>query len=343
MMGQENGEKIPREIRFMKSVFREYYRDRPVEPPYRFTRREWGFFPFGGKMMFRHIGFQRRSEIDDFFVETAPMHAYYSTAYYGDPALQPMGDKFKTWMGADLIFDLDADHLPNADEMSYREQLEKVKEEVGRLLFDFILDDLGLPLEHTHLHFSGGRGYHVHVRAPEVLQLDSRDRRAIVDYITGRNFDWGQITFDTLRADAGGWRGKIARGLIDNFEPLRGMTKKEATKVLKDTFGVGKGTAEKLYAKRDGIVLHLKGLDSDAKVEYIKSTHPELGTEELRDLVEREGVLDGDFLADRWERVVPGRDTCHMARQRSGTRGLCPFLDSGRAARMIGDGSGPVF
>ncbi|MGA1873827.1 MAG: DNA primase small subunit domain-containing protein, partial [Thermoplasmatota archaeon] len=192
-MGQENGEKIPREIRFMKSVFREYYRDRPVEPPYRFTRREWGFFPFGGKMMFRHIGFQRRSEIDDFFVETAPMHAYYSTAYYGDPALQPMGDKFKTWMGADLIFDLDADHLPNADEMSYREQLEKVKEEVGRLLFDFILDDLGLPLEHTHLHFSGGRGYHVHVRAPEVLQLDSRDRRAIVDYITGRGLDLDKL------------------------------------------------------------------------------------------------------------------------------------------------------
>jgi DNA primase small subunit len=141
-------------------------------------------------MMFRHIAFLRREELDSFFRDSVPMHAYYSVAYYGDPALQPMGEKFKTWMGADLIFDLDADHLPDADSMTYPEQLAKVKEEVKRLLFEFILGDLGLPEEHTHLHFSGGRGYHVHVRSPEVLNLDSRDRRQIVDYITGRNIDF---------------------------------------------------------------------------------------------------------------------------------------------------------
>jgi len=192
-MSLENGGKLPREIVFLKETFREHYRRCPVEPPFRFARREWGFFPFGGKMMFRHIAFARRSDIDRFFRETAPMHSYYSVAYYQEPGLQPMGEKFKTWMGADLIFDLDADHLPDADQMTYEEQLKEVKKEVKRLLFDFILDDLGLPREHTHLHFSGGRGYHVHVRAPEVLKLDSRARRQIVDYITGRGLDFSKL------------------------------------------------------------------------------------------------------------------------------------------------------
>ncbi|MBN1389752.1 MAG: DNA primase catalytic subunit PriS [Candidatus Thermoplasmatota archaeon] len=249
-MGPENGFEQTVELQFLKKAFRDHYQKQPVDPPYRFTRREWGFFPFGGKMMFRHIGFQRRSEIDQFFIETAPMHAYYSTAYYGDPALQPMGEKFKTWMGADLIFDLDADHLPNAEAMSYSEQLEKVKEEVKRLLFDFILDDLGLPAEHTHLHFSGGRGYHVHVRAPEVLQMDSRDRRAIVDYITGRgvNFD---ILFPKYATD---------------YNP-RFRTYKERRNFKKRDDG---GWIKKIYEGKDILISRLLDIENNKdRVEYL--------------------------------------------------------------------------
>ncbi|MGA1794122.1 MAG: DNA primase catalytic subunit PriS [Thermoplasmatota archaeon] len=273
-MGQDNGSKLPRELQFLRSVFREHYSKDPVDPPFRFTRREWGFFPFGGKMMFRHIGFQRRSEIDRFFVETAPMHAYYSTAYYGDPALQPMGDKFKTWMGADLIFDLDADHLPNAEEMSYSEQLRKVKEEVKRLLFDFILDDLGLPEEHTYLHFSGGRGYHVHVRAPEVLQLDSRDRRAIVDYITGRGLDLDKLfPKETISVnkrfgshkerrrfpsgDRGGWTRKVIDGrdrLIDELSKRDGKEKLKLLLEIADSgkLKIGKDLVRSILDHEDG-------------------------------------------------------------------------------------------
>ena len=179
-----------KEVLFMKGAFREHYSAHPVVPPFRFTKREWGFFPFGGKMMFRHIAFQKRTDLDIFFRNNAPMHAYHSSAYYGDPGLQPMGEKFKTWMGADLVFDLDADHLPGASDRPYEEQLSLVRTEVLRLLKDFIMDDLGMNEEHIHLYFSGGRGYHVHVRDPSLLRLDSKDRRAIVDYITGRNIDF---------------------------------------------------------------------------------------------------------------------------------------------------------
>ena len=108
-MSYQLGQELSRELRFLKNSFRDYYRNDPVVYPYRFTRREWGFFPFGGKMMFRHISFMRKEELDSFFRDSIPMHAYYSVAYYGDPGMQPMGEKVKTWMGADLIFDLDAD------------------------------------------------------------------------------------------------------------------------------------------------------------------------------------------------------------------------------------------
>ncbi len=242
-MRRSGDNEVSRELRFMSGCFRDHYRREHVIPPYRFTRREWGFFPFGGKMMFRHIGFLKQEEVDSFFRESAPMHAYYSVAYYGDPVLQPMGEKFKTWMGSDLIFDLDADHLPEADSMTYPEQLAEVKEEVKRLLFEFILGDLGLPEEHTYLHFSGGRGYHVHVRSPEVMTLDSRDRRQIVDYITGRNLDFEvlfppkvkdynpkyhsyKMTRNFRIRDFGGWVKRIYEGKDALMKELESMERK---------------------------------------------------------------------------------------------------------------------
>jgi DNA primase small subunit len=234
-------------------------------------------------MMFRHIAFSRRSDIDQFFVDTVPMHSYYSTAYYSDPSLQPMGEKFKGWMGADLIFDLDADHLPNADQMSYREQLKEVKEEVKRLLFEFILDDLGLPEEHTHLHFSGGRGYHVHVRAPEVLQLDSRDRRNIVDYITGRGLDldrlFPKVTVSVNRrfgshkerrtfpkGPQGGWIKKIFDGRDRLIEDLSKKEGKEKVELLlsiaaQGKFKIGKDMCRSILEHESNFI-RLKGTNN---------------------------------------------------------------------------------
>ncbi len=301
-MRYSDGSPPTKEQIFLVKCFREYYLDHQVTPPHRFTRREWGFFPFGGKMMFRHIAFQRKEDLDSFFKESYPMHAYYSVAYYGDPGLQPMGEKFKTWLGADLIFDLDADHLPDAESMTYPEQLAAVKEEVKRLLFDFILGDLGLPEEHTHLHFSGGRGYHIHVRSPEVLKMDSRDRRQIVDYITGRNLD-PEILFPWIITDVnarfgsvkkrrdfksretGGWIGKIYEGKdaliadLNRFEDRKekvrrlleisvskdlGIKDRKCESIIEDLFYSGKGnTAERMVKEDKFSITSTKAMDND--------------------------------------------------------------------------------
>ncbi len=217
-MVTEEREPLTPEQQFLRQCFVEHYTRSPPEAPYRFTRREWGFFPFGGKMMFRHISFTRKEELDAFFRYRAPMHAYHSSAYYSEPSLQPMGEKVKTWMGADLIFDLDADHIPNSEKLSYVEQLEKVKEEMIRLVNDFLISDLGFRKEGIELFFSGGRGYHAHIRDPSVLPMDSRDRRQLVDYITGNNLDFDVLFPGSKRKrnfrnrSHGGWVTKIYEG-----------------------------------------------------------------------------------------------------------------------------------
>jgi DNA primase small subunit len=122
-MGNENS--VEKSMEFLKSTFQTYYESNKIELPDRFGRREFAFLLFGGKGMVRHLGFEKREMIWNFLEERAPQHAYYSSAYYQHPDAAKMPDKL--WMGAELIFDLDSDHLPNAEKMGYVESLVEVK------------------------------------------------------------------------------------------------------------------------------------------------------------------------------------------------------------------------
>ena len=63
--------------------------------------------------------------------------------------------------------------------------LELVKKETFKLM-DFLLDDFGFSEQEIELVFSGGRGYHFHIRSPKVLTLGSAERREIVNYVSGK-------------------------------------------------------------------------------------------------------------------------------------------------------------
>ncbi len=252
---------IQQSLQFLKDQFQWYYQSCPEFLPDRFSRREFAFVFFGGHGMMRHIGFQRKKQFSDFLKQKAPAHAYYSTAYYQKPDASTMNDK--EWMGAELIFDLDADHLPNAEEIPYEKQLSLVKDEFYKLVDDFLMNDFGFDEQHLELYFSGGRGYHCHVKDPRVLQLDSGERREIVDYIIGRDLRDGLVlhkesmgttqikgrtvsTGTTLKMPSPnepGWRGRISRGLIDILDEI--INSKDPLKKLKE-YGVSKQTAEKL-------------------------------------------------------------------------------------------------
>ncbi len=169
---------------YLRKRFGDYYKASKLILPPDFTRREWGFIFFDELpevVMRRHKAFSSEGEAFEYLGGMAPAHVYHSAAYYQNPGAGTM--KEKGWQGADLIFDLDADHLPQKAR-SYAEMLDNVKKELSKLLV-FLREDFGFSENSMDIVFSGGRGYHIHVRDPKVLALESAERREIVDYVSG--------------------------------------------------------------------------------------------------------------------------------------------------------------
>jgi DNA primase small subunit len=261
-MGEDSS--VQKSVEFLRNTFQAYYASNKIELPDRFGRREFAFLLFGGKGMVRHLGFDRREAIWRFLEERIPQHAYYSSAYYQHPDAAKMVDK--QWMGAELIFDLDSDHLPNADKMGYVESLVEVKKEFIKLIEEFLLGDFGFNEKHMELYFSGGRGYHCHVKDPVILDLDSNERREIVDYITGRDLQdsiifheqatgrksYGNYSFASGKSlkmptpDQDGWKGRISRGIIDLVNEIK---KSDDPEKRLEEYGVSKRDAERLVSE----------------------------------------------------------------------------------------------
>ena len=242
-------------ILFIKKKFQEHYRKEPPEPPPCLEKREWGFLmlePDSG--MRRHKAFVSIAEMQEYIQAMVPAHVYHSAAYYQHPGAPTM--KEKNWEGADLIFDLDADHLPEPA-ISYKEMLENVKYETEKLI-NFLIDDFGFSEDELHIAFSGGRGYHIHVRDPRVLSLDSAQRREIVDYLSGTGLDLDHIykkkyvEGDDKKSkilvfpseSQGGWGRLVNRKLISYLQELTGAEK--PVKKLMEFDRIGKKTANKI-------------------------------------------------------------------------------------------------
>lgn len=237
---------------FLRSKFAEYYRlhsDKIIPPP-QYAKREFGFIPFREQIMMRHRGFLSVQQLVENIQDMAPAHAYYSSAYYERP--QEEMDK-KGWLGADLIFDIDADHLPtvcglehrywicrNCGTISMKKKLEqcrhcggtKFQEETWLCescleaakhetlkLIDFLTSDFGFDIESLEICFSGHRGYHVHVEDEKTTHLDQSARREIVDYIfgTGINLEYHGFAKIIPRMKSLGWKGRLSRGLYNNL------------------------------------------------------------------------------------------------------------------------------
>ena len=252
---------VQKSLDFIKNMFQNYYKTSNIQLPDRFARREFAFTFFGGKGMVRHLSFDKRKDVLNFLNERIPQHVYYSSAYYQTPDAPRMQDK--QWMGAELIFDLDSDHLPNTERLSYGEQLEIVKIEFEKLVKEFLMEDFGFDNKYLELYFSGGRGYHCHVKDPAIFDLDSNERREIVDYITGRNLQDSYIFREhvTSKKQYGkrnfpggkrlqmptpnqkGWKGRISREIIEIVDEIK---KSENPKESLKEYGVKEKDAENL-------------------------------------------------------------------------------------------------
>jgi len=214
-----------------------------------FESREFAFSHFKEEGMRRHIAFNSPSELLQYMVERVPRHAYYSTAYYQDPAAKSMDEK--GWRGADLVFDIDVDHIetpckelhdrwlcrscgstgwgaPQACPSCGSENVERhswvcdtcisvARDEVLKLV-DFLEMDFGFSPSDILVMFSGHRGFHIHLESESVRELSQDARREIVEYVRGIGIDPKHLLVKTrggyrLRfdGDALGWYGRIAR------------------------------------------------------------------------------------------------------------------------------------
>jgi DNA primase small subunit len=237
---------------YLRGRFGDYYRSASLSPPPAAAAREWGHIPFtgGGTTMVRHQSLLELGDLDAFLANDAPRHVYFSAARYDEPSTRGMDEK--GWQGADLVFDLDADHLPSIDPAatSYGGMLRACKGALENLL-DILDRDFGFE---TRVVFSGSRGYHVHVRDPSVRDLGARARREVVDYVRGTDLDVeGLVTTTTergatrrvLRTD-GGWGRRVHERLVALAADLRSMDDDDALARLQSHDGIGEGRAETL-------------------------------------------------------------------------------------------------
>ena len=256
---------------YLRGRFRDHYRRTEITPPPAASEREWGYIPWTSgpeTTMIRHRSLLELGSLENFLVQERPQHVYYSVGRYRDPGAGSMSRK--DWRCSDLVFDLDADHLPwvTLGEDSYAEMLSKCKDALYRLL-DFLEDDFGF--RDLEVVFSGGRGYHVHVRDETVLELEREHRREIVDYVRGIGLEYDAlIERETVSGLArktpaerrtlgteGGWGRRIHSHFLDFVDDLLAMDEAEALERLQefDGFGEKKATAALNAARtnREGI------------------------------------------------------------------------------------------
>ncbi|MDI9645041.1 MAG: DNA primase small subunit PriS, partial [Candidatus Verstraetearchaeota archaeon] len=211
-------------LEIVKREFKRYYSGLNVEDlrTTEMPRREFAFLHFGGEVMVRHQSFPDPSDLRAHIVENVPAHIYHSSAYYESPDSQEMSEK--GWQGADLIFDIDSDHIKTPCKEKHdrwtclecgqegtgfppedcpkcgmkrietktwicEECLETAKKEVIKIVDEYLMPDFGISKEEFEVFFSGHRGYHIHVRSEVVRQLSSDGRREIADYIRGIGLD----------------------------------------------------------------------------------------------------------------------------------------------------------
>ncbi|HDI31349.1 MAG TPA: DNA primase catalytic subunit PriS [Thermofilum sp.] len=209
-------QKLAETLTHVKRLFKNYYNSTYVSAPRSPEKREYGFSLFDSQGMIRHLSFSSSKALNEFLRKRVPKHAYYSSAYYGFPDAPVMSEK--KWLGADLVFDIDVDHIPTPCKILHdvwscmacgrsgmgfyekcpycgSERIEKetwvcticinvAKDEVLKLA-DILLSDFGVSENEMTVVFSGHRGFHLHVNNEVFKDLTQDARREIADYVRG--------------------------------------------------------------------------------------------------------------------------------------------------------------
>jgi len=207
------------EKEFLKEHFRSFYEKNELPGVPELNAREFGIGDFGKKIVKRHMHFSNATEMNNFLKRSVPPYISYSAAYYQSAAARPM--EAKGFMGADLIYEFDADDIPTKckEEHDYwkcssaecgaegkgalqacpkcgsgvtvkqwfcSECLGETKKQTVRLL-EVLSGELGFG-DGISINFSGKAGYHIHVRSNAARKLSKPARNELIDYLTLNGF-----------------------------------------------------------------------------------------------------------------------------------------------------------
>jgi DNA primase small subunit len=257
-----------------KEWFKKYYSNAKIFVK-NIEKREFGVsFDKDKKIEQRHISFKNDRELMDYLSQNVPFYISYSAAYYNYPSM-PM--EKKEWLGAELVFDLDANDLNleckkvHGSENICSNCFEAIKEEALKLI-DFLIYDFGFKKEEINVNFSGNRGFHFHVENEEILKLSSYARREICDYLSANGLEFENFFYEVPspanprqkilhgpKPSDYGWYGKLANLLLNSLDSLDKLIE----------IGIPKKEAKKLFEKKDIIKLGI--MQGNWDMVYIKN------------------------------------------------------------------------
>lgn len=204
--------------------------------------REFGFDHTGEGPSDRKNVFLDVRDLEDYVKTTAPYAVYSSVALYEEPKAMD------GWLGAELVFDIDAKDLPLRRCAHIHEHgqvcpvcLEDAKE-LARDTLIVLKEDFGF--EDVHVVYSG-RGYHIRVLDEWALKLDGKAREKVLAYISAAE----EITFDDIQSR----KIMLSSCYYRVFRLRFGYFVRRATENHLFNMGLKKGQIEKLLEERERI------------------------------------------------------------------------------------------
>ncbi|WP_456422947.1 DNA primase catalytic subunit PriS [Thermococcus sp.] len=203
-------------------------------------KREFGFDHTGEGPSDRKNVFSDVRDLEDYVRATSPYAIYTSVALYREPA------EMEGWLGAELVFDIDAKDLPLRRCMDRHPSgqvcplcLEDAKE-LARDTLIVLKEDFGF--EKVHVVYSG-RGYHIRVLDEWALRLDAKARERILAYISASE----EVTYEDVMSR----KVMLSSGYFRVFRLRFGYFIKRANENHLINAGIKRNLARKLLSEEN--------------------------------------------------------------------------------------------
>jgi DNA primase small subunit len=200
-------------------ILKAYYTLRPpILLPDDIVRREFAFQPWGAQSYVRHLSFRSVEEVLDYMERRVPLHSYYSLARYELPEASSMEEK--GFIGADLMFDIDADHFEGCNSKLIPDKCILEAAQAMERLARILKRDFNI--KNVTIYYTGHRGFHLIASCDWCESLSRGERAEIARYVSAYDLKLDLIFPKGTQAcipEAGepGWRGRIGEALSSRY------------------------------------------------------------------------------------------------------------------------------